>query len=129
MISAQHLIGGFMKSIRLIVARCVLVFLFLQCAMASSFITAPSYPASSSPQAIAVADFNLDGLPDIAVADTASVVDVLLAKSDGTFQSPLTFSLPAAATGIAAGDFTHDGYPDLAVSGPFLLNFTVLIGK
>jgi Legume lectin domain/FG-GAP-like repeat/Bacterial Ig-like domain (group 3) len=70
-------------------------------------------------QGIAVADFNGDGIPDMAVASNAQVgtVEVLLGNGDGTFSevptSPSTGIDPFA---IAVGDFNGDGIPDLAVT-------------
>ncbi|MBA3914601.1 MAG: VCBS repeat-containing protein [Acidobacteriales bacterium] len=39
---------------------------------------------------MAVGDFNHDGALDVAVADPATSIQVLLGNGDGTFQSPST---------------------------------------
>src|SRR5437879_4321271 len=51
-----------------------------------SFITAPTYAAGPNSDSVAVGDFNGDGIPDLAVANTVSngTVSVLLGKGDGT---------------------------------------------
>ncbi|MBV9157680.1 MAG: VCBS repeat-containing protein, partial [Acidobacteriaceae bacterium] len=75
-----------------------------------------SYPAS-----IAVADFNGDGKPDVAVANLSSnSLTILLGNGGGTFTavaSPISgtpnFNNPYS---IVAGDFNGDGKPDLAVA-------------
>jgi hypothetical protein len=64
---------------------------------------------------IAVADFNKDGILDLAVIN-GSTVSIFLGKGDGTFtvvpQSSLAGSSPNV---IVAGDFNGDDIPDLAV--------------
>jgi hypothetical protein len=90
-----------------------------------------------NPFAIATADFNRDGIPDLAVANYGSdTVTILLGKGDGTFtavaESPLSGADP---TSIASGDFNDDGNPDLAIvsddtgdyMGPYTV--TVLLGN
>jgi FG-GAP-like repeat len=63
---------------------------------------------------LAVADFNEDGKPDVAV-QSSSGVTLLLGTGNARqpFQSGTRVSLPANF--IAAGDFNSDGHPDLAV--------------
>ncbi len=66
-------------------------------------------------QTIAIADFNRDGHPDLALlyGSVNAPVDILLGKGDGTFsiQRP---SIGAFGTICAAADFNRDGIPDLA---------------
>src|SRR5580693_6345203 len=67
---------------------------------------------------IVVADFNGDGIPDLAVIAEAdsSTVDILLGNGDGTFTAETT-EPPVSGTPsyFATGDFNGDGKTDLAV--------------
>jgi FG-GAP-like repeat/FG-GAP repeat len=67
------------------------------------------------PLYIAVADFNGDGKPDLAVTTTVNVT-IFLGKGDGTFNTPVNYPDDAAPSAIAISDFNHDGNLDLAVS-------------
>ena len=86
----------------------------------------------SHPQGIAVGDFNGDGKPDIAVANsgisypsyfgttesTNGDIAILLGNGDGTLQ-PSTFVSVGSneyPTQIAQGDFNGDGKPDLVTA-------------
>jgi hypothetical protein len=78
-----------------------------------------NYPVGSGPAGIAIADFNGDGKPDIAVANTGSAnVSVLYGKGNGTFKPArdLPFASGSLPISVAAADFNGDGAPDLAVA-------------
>ncbi len=73
---------------------------------------------------VAIADFNGDGIPDLAVGNygpsaggsSAGVLSLLLGNGDGTFQPAATFGTGGDFTAsVAAGDFNQDGQPDVAV--------------
>jgi uncharacterized protein (TIGR03437 family) len=77
---------------------------------------------SGLPAAIAIADFNGDGKPDLAVAvqnpgNAPNLVLVFLGKGDGTLEAPVPITLGSglSVSSLAVGDFNGDGKPDLAV--------------
>jgi hypothetical protein len=71
-------------------------------------------------QYVAVADFNGDGILDIAATDNFNgVVQIFTGNGDGTFTPGATYATdPATAANpvsLVVGDFNNDGKPDLAV--------------
>src|SRR6476620_10807419 len=84
--------------------------------LAIEFAPPKIYAAGTSPTAVAVADFNGDGQPDIAVANSGSGnVSILLNNGDGTLRGPVNFNAGAVPQAIAVGDFNGDDKLDLAV--------------
>ena len=81
-----------------------------------SFSSGISVPAGTGPNTAAIADWDQDGRPDIAIAsnNTGNSTSILLGLGNGTFEAPQTFATgggnPAA---IAVNDFNEDGTPDL----------------
>ena len=78
---------------------------------------------SGIPTSIAVADFNLDGKPDVVVETIdqpviltgyAGEALVLLGNGDGTFTTAKGGALSGPASWIAVADFNQDGIPDVA---------------
>ena len=72
--------------------------------------------AGTGPYSVAVADFNLDGVPDLVTANFMSgTASVLLGIGDGSFEAPLDAGTMGNFTyGVVAGDFDGDGKPDFA---------------
>ena len=78
---------------------------------------AAAIPVGASPEGIDAADFNGDGLPDIAVAVLGTnTVNVLLRQAGGGFVAEAPIPVGAGALGLATADFNADGRPDLAVT-------------
>ena len=67
------------------------------------------------PPSAAVADFNQDGIPDLAVASVLSgTVEVLLGRGDGAFSLWSSLAVGKRPFSVATGDFNGDGRADLA---------------
>jgi hypothetical protein len=103
------------------------------------------FPAGLGPSQEAVADFNGDEWPDVAVANAGSnTVSILLGSGDGAFLAPRQFAVGAFRTpnptaddarlntyrrDILADDFNMDGIPDLAVTNYDSSDVSVLLGR
>src|SRR5215468_8450616 len=95
-----------------------------------SFIARRDLGVGSSPQSVAVGDFNGDGLPDLAVANQSSNnVSVLLGIGDGRFTAAQNFGAGSFPHSVAVGDFNGDGLPDLAVANRDSNHVSVLLGN
>jgi hypothetical protein len=69
------------------------------------------------PVSVAVADFNGDGFPDLAVANCLSnTVSVLLGNGDGTFQAATSYAVGKQPISVGVGDFNGDGFIDITVA-------------
>jgi hypothetical protein len=87
-------------------------------------------PANADSVAIAGADLNGDGIPDLVVVNHFSNdVSVLLGVGDGTFRTAVNYSVGFFPTGIALGDFDHSGKPDIAVSNQLSGDVSVLLNN
>jgi FG-GAP-like repeat len=81
---------------------------------------------------IAVADFNLDAHPDLAVSDHYfSDVIVFLGRGDGTFAGGRREGVGIRPTNVEIGDFDHDGRPDIATANDisFTEQVSLLLGN
>ena len=88
--------------------------------------------AKSGPNDLVTADFNGDGIEDLAVPDSATgVVAVFLGKGDGTFQPAMNASTGLGSTplALAVGDFNGDGKPDMAVALGNIAAVAILLGN
>lgn len=80
-------------------------------------------PHLRTPQYQAIADYNGDGRPDIALGmgdGTQGLIEMLTGNGDGSFQPPVFYLVPASKSSIGGGvliaaDFNGDGKPDIAL--------------
>jgi VCBS repeat protein/HYDIN/CFA65/VesB family protein/centrosomal CEP192-like protein len=74
--------------------------------------------AGYAPGALALGDFNRDGILDVVVVDLVTSMSVLLGKGDGTFHpAPASPLSSFVAPSILAVDVNHDGKLDLVAGG------------
>jgi hypothetical protein len=108
-----------------------------------SFSPAVNYAAGIYPQEVVAADFNNDGILDLAAAYAGSdivipdpgsgAVGVRLGNGDGTFGSAINSAVGHSPTSLAVGDFNGDGKLDLVTGdynyGGTTTDVTVLLGN
>ncbi len=86
-----------------------------------SFSPKVDFATGTRTSSVAVADFNADGKPDLAVTNGAATVSVLLdTTATGalvpTFSAKTNFPTGTGPGTVAISDFNGDGKPDLAVA-------------
>jgi len=98
-----------------------------------SAISSPSHDLNNLDKVLLQsADFNRDGLSDLATLDNANSVSVLIAKGDGTFETRMSYAVGASPGEVAIGDLNGDGALDLAVTNDNYAaddNMRILLGK
>jgi len=88
----------------------------------------PDISLEASPESIAVADFNGDGIPDFATANqNPNSLSVAVGTGHGSFNAPTMMSLNFTPHLVAAGDFDGDGNEDLVVSSTIFGSPTLAI--
>lgn len=82
-----------------------------------SYTSAVGFVADAGPTAIAVADFDRDGLTDAVVANAVSNdVSILRGNGRGSLLGAVNFGVGGSPLAVAAGDFNGDGAADVAVA-------------
>jgi FG-GAP-like repeat/FG-GAP repeat len=89
-------------------------------AFGTASYAAPGISPNSIVTQIVTADFNADGIPDVAMLGTipnGQALSIFLGKPDGSFGSRVDYSLQATAqpSGFTVGDFNGDGKLDVIV--------------
>jgi len=87
------------------------------------------FSAGNGPTAIVVADFNLDGLADLAITDEAdNAVTILFNAGQQNFTAaPAELPVGTAPVSIVTADFNGDGRPDAAIADSGSAQATVIL--
>jgi hypothetical protein len=96
----------------------------------TGFTSEGTFGTGTNPRSIAVADFNGDARPDLAVTNAGSAnVSILLRQPGGGFAAEAGSPIGAGANTqtIRSADFNSDGRPDLAFSSAGTSTETVLL--
>ncbi len=84
----------------------------------------------TSSGSVALADFNGDGILDIAASEEpANSVFVFLGKGDGTFQPKTTYTMNKGPYYLSIGDFNQDGNKDVITANAEGQSIGVLLGN
>lgn len=100
-----------------------------------TFASAVAYPTGNTPYDLKVADFNADGISDLATANTGtSNVSILLGNGssgvgNGTFGTANDFAAGGGSRGLAFADFNGDSKLDIASANAGSNNVGILIGS
>ncbi len=90
----------------------------------------PAVAAGNAPTSIAVADVNVDGRPDLLVADkTDNAISVLLNLGGGLFGPNFELPVDAGPVSVASADFNGDTTPDAATANNTANDVTVVLNS
>jgi Bacterial Ig-like domain (group 3)/FG-GAP-like repeat len=85
---------------------------------------------SGLPKAVAVGDFNGDGIPDIAVvSQNTNTLSILVGAPGGLFNAGASYPTGNLPSGIVAADFNGDGILDLAFTNANDNTVSILLGN
>lgn len=89
-----------------------------------------NYSTGLNPDAVVAADFNKDGILDLAVLNNIGSVSILLGNGNGTFRTHVDYSTGSFPNGnLVVADLNGDGNLDLAMANGGSNNVSVLLGK
>ena len=95
-----------------------------------TFQTARKIGTGYESYAVTVGDFNADGNPDLAVANSFSTtVSILIGNGDGTFPATPTYAVGRNPEAVVVADFNRDGKWDLAVANAGSFTVSILFGN
>lgn len=108
----------------------VLTNTFSASCVSPSFATPTNFTAGIGSLNNAVGDVNLDGKPDVIIANAAgNNFSVLLNNGMGGFSTTVLSTLGFAPDSISMADFNKDGKPDLAITNRFSDSLSILLGN
>jgi hypothetical protein len=82
-----------------------------------------------TPKALATADFNGDGIPDLVIGDDDGSLKLFLGDGTGNFSPAPDVARLDSVVSIAVADFNGDGRPDIAVSDSRAGSVTVFLNS
>ena len=87
------------------------------------------YGVGQGPGQVVTADFNLDGYPDLATANSLSdSVTILYGQKGGRFANGRSFRTDDWPQTMTVADFNRDGAPDIATGNYLGYSVTVMLG-
>jgi len=82
------------------------------------------------PVAIALGDFDRDGILDFVTIDYfTNQADVSLGNGDGSFEDPVPYPIGSGPYGVTTADFNGDGFVDIAAVNDNTNTMSVLLGN
>jgi hypothetical protein len=82
-----------------------------------SFLPPVSYEVDSYPRAVAIADFNGDGNPDIAQGGYSSQIAIYFGDGSGAYGAPHKIGVTLSSYELVVSDVNLDGEPDILSGG------------
>ena len=93
-----------------------------------TFQSVVRYYTQSTVVALASADFNGDGRPDLAaLGKDSNVISILAGQADGSLGAPVNFPVQIGPVALVVADMNHDGKKDIAVVNSASNSVTVLV--
>ena len=82
-----------------------------------TFASPKSYPLPKGGQAVAVADLNGDGAPDVVTGNCGNTVSVLLNRGHGVLTGRQDYRVAECSDAVTLADLSGDGKPDVVSAG------------
>lgn len=97
-----------------------------------SFVDGTRLEVGACPIKLALGDFNLDQIQDMATSNWCGAsgnVTVLLGNGDGSFTIDGPYATDDSPVAVATGDFNEDGRQDLATANWFAASISILLNQ